>query len=324
MTNNISKVPLSITQEVLLSILSKPAYRAQWMPYAQRQRGSLVNQRAVATFIAYHLSDETGTEVSVESLKDRVSRALTGYLPSDSTLQLFASAFGFTLSERQELRQALSADTFSRRAISTISADEEEPPDALERARSDYTSLSTIMICHTDREGLLTSIDITEVIQADRDHVTRILPRFEAPQADFNLLEGGQLQVTQAPEKIKPHGEDNTLWELVIRPPSPIRKEQIHQVRYRIDIDPSEDQLIDNQNCITLGPFEKARYNFTLVIDGQAPLKNMVKKIWGPTIDESELIDSSSLPDQSYHSLSLPIIQDTIVAYQWEHSHSDS
>ena len=91
--------------EVLLTDLR---CRRRWQRHTRRNSSQLPNQAGVAHVLAAAVRDgggggTTAARSSVpRSLKDRVSRALTGRLVTASTLNLFVEAFGMT--EEQERR----------------------------------------------------------------------------------------------------------------------------------------------------------------------------------------------------------------------------
>src|SRR5690606_4691330 len=78
--------------------------RRRWQRHAQRSGAQVPNQAGVAWVLALTLWDRGDVAESrralPRSLKDRVSRALSGQLVSASTLALFVEAFD--MSEEQE------------------------------------------------------------------------------------------------------------------------------------------------------------------------------------------------------------------------------
>lgn len=85
-------------------LLTDPSCRRRWQRHAQRSGSQLPNQSGVAWVLALALWDRGDVAESrrtlPRSLKDRVSRALSGQLVSASTLALFVDAF--EMSEEQE------------------------------------------------------------------------------------------------------------------------------------------------------------------------------------------------------------------------------
>lgn len=85
-------------------------YRNRWMRRTGRERGTLC-QAAVARVLTDHLERNThvGQVTDARALKDLVSRAFSGEHLTESTLQLFISAFGISDSDRDRIRSALTS-----------------------------------------------------------------------------------------------------------------------------------------------------------------------------------------------------------------------
>lgn len=93
--------------DYLRHLLLKPVYQPVWEQFSTRTRHGLINQLAVAEVLAVHLRSAPRSpadrRASSQRLKDTVSRALTGRLLSESALELFIDAFGFTRHEAGRL-----------------------------------------------------------------------------------------------------------------------------------------------------------------------------------------------------------------------------
>lgn len=305
-----------VPHEILLSLLNKPPYREKWMRHVQRRRGNSINQRAVATFIAYELSDYLDQDIDPATIKDRVSRALNGEAISDATAHMFITAFEFTSAEARELQRALSAHSLSRKL-----AQRAETLTSAERTidTRNYTSLSTLMDGHVDRFGFMRHIIVTEIIRSEVDELTLISPRFEATDSTVTLIEGGELISMNEHERAHIHHPENTMWQLAIKPPVPIRYGQVHQIRYRIDLNIDRMLLeLEDRNYASLGPFTPARFNVSLALTFDAEPSNMVQKIWSHTMKNESLLEVVELPSQQRYSMSFPIAEDTVFAYFWD------
>lgn len=305
-----------VPHQILLSLLNKPPYREKWMRHVQRRRGNSINQRAVATFIAYELSDYLEHEIDPATIKDRVSRALNGEAISDATAHMFITAFEFTAAEARELQRALSTHSLSRKLA--------QRAETLTRAERtidtrNYTSLSTLMDGHVDAFGFMRYFLVTEIIRSEIDELTLICPRFECTDSTITLIEGGQLISRNEQTGAHIHHQENTMWQLAIQPPAPIRYGQVHQIRYRIDMD-IDPMLVEQEkfNYASLGPFTPARFNTSLALTFDAPPTNMHQKIWSHTMSDQNLMEVIELPAQLRYSMSFPITEDTIFAYFWE------
>lgn len=88
--------------------------RRRWLRHARRSGPELPNQAGVAWVLALALWESGDAPESQRtlprSLKDRVSRALTGRLVSASTLALFVDAFELSEAQERELYTAWEAD----------------------------------------------------------------------------------------------------------------------------------------------------------------------------------------------------------------------
>ncbi len=74
-----------------------PEHRQRWQQYVQRRRHDGVSHTAVARVLAGI------TDASLESLRDRARRALSGEVLTPRTVRLFSEAFGFTVPEQERL-----------------------------------------------------------------------------------------------------------------------------------------------------------------------------------------------------------------------------
>ncbi len=85
-------------------------YRDRWVRYQrERERPGEVHQRAVTEvlkrFVDLNRAERRYQGVSLDSLPQRVSRALRGDVLSRATLELFIDAFGFTETDGSRLRR---------------------------------------------------------------------------------------------------------------------------------------------------------------------------------------------------------------------------
>lgn len=305
-----------ISHEVLLSLLNKPVYREKWMRHVQRRRRDSINQRAVASFIAYELSDRAHQDIDPATIKDRVSRALNGDSISDATAQMFITAFGFNSQEAGELQRAISSHRISRKIAQPVEVPED--PNRLIDTH-DYISLSTLVEGHVDAFGYTRYFTVTEVIRSEIDELQEVTPRIETSPSNIHLLEGGELIRTKHHPTGLPHDDRNTIWQLKIKPLAPILKGQIHQISYRVDleVDPVLKDL-DLQNSVILGPFTPARFNLTLAMSFDAPPTGVHRKIWSYSMADENLVEDIEMPSLPYYSMSYPIAEDTVFAYFWD------
>lgn len=307
-----------IPHQILTSLLNKPRYRAKWMPYVQRRRGNAINQRAVAAFIAGELSDEIGQEISPQKLKDRVARALKGEAISDATAKLFTSTFDFTPQEADELQRALSTHRMALKVAHRSAGfrDHEAQPSSDRQ----YTSLSTLFEGRINEYGYFYEATVTEMIQAEAEVIESLIPRFESASLKCTLLEGGELiDIDTTASDIKPHVEGNSIHKLVIKPPHPIRKGEIHQVRYKLELDMYNLlQDDDSETSIAFGPFSPPRFNFSFSLQFEASPTGLREKFWSKALKDSNLIETHDLPPKDTHSVHFPLIEETIYGCFWD------
>lgn len=305
-----------IPHQILTSLLNKPRYKAKWMPYVQRRRGATINQRAVAAFIAGELSNDLDQEISPQKLKDRVARALKGEAISDTTAQLFISAFGFSPQETREFQRALSTHNMNLRVAQRSTY---HVAKGTSSQNHQYVSLSTYLDGRVNEFGYLYEATITEVIQAEDEQVNAILPRFESVALRCTMLEGGELAEVRPLPSHKPHNARNSVHQLVIKPSQPIRKGEIHQLRYRLDLDVLRMiKSPDTDNSIVFGPFSSTRFNFSLRLQFDRSPTNMKQKFWNRVMNDDALLETHDLPSRDTYSVYFPLIEDTICAFYWD------
>lgn len=157
-------------------LLDVPEYRSRWLQYVQRRRGSGVSHSAVARA----LSSVDASGASLESLRDRSRRALSGEVLTASTLRLFSEAFGFTIAEQDRLwallgREAEPVEGFGAAARAAYGG---EPQVAtLSRAvdlrvgadRTSWTVRSTLTV-----QALVDGVHRFPLVQSHRD--VRLVP----------------------------------------------------------------------------------------------------------------------------------------------------
>lgn len=139
--------------------------------------------------------------------------------------------------------------------------------------------------------------DIDPATIKDIDELTLISPRFEATDSTVTLIEGGELISMNEHERAHIHHPENTMWQLAIKPPVPIRYGQVHRIRYRIDL--NIDHMLlepDDRNYASLGPLAPARFNVSLALTFDAPPRAIIQKIWSHTMKDESLLEVVELP----------------------------
>ncbi|WP_237200560.1 hypothetical protein [Rothia nasimurium] len=301
-----------IPQEFLRSLLLKPVYRDKWSRYVQRRRGDSINQRAVATFIAYELSDYSGQDIDPATIKDRVSRALNGDTLSGSTAHMFATAFGFTAEEERELSRTIALANLHKKLTANSGK-------VLEASESPYTAISTSMEAFVDAFGYIKYFHYTEVIISESDELTEIASRFESPTSTVTLLEGGTVHKISPYDRIPLNDPANDVWQTVVRTPYPIRRGQIHRLKYRIDLDlVSEIETTDSAfNNALMGPYNIGKFNLCLMIHFDEAPQEIRQKFWAGAKSPETLIEDIVLQPQTYVSMSFPYLHDAAFSFAW-------
>lgn len=313
-----SKVPPRIPHEVLLSLLYKPGYRDKWAQHVQRRRGTGINQRAVAAFIAYELSDRLGKDIDPATIKDRVARALKGEVVTEATAEMFIEAFEFETHHANELRRSVLAHDMIRRVLEAPKDPAKRPDDRV----TGCTSLNTIIDCSVDAFGFPRYFDVTEVFSVDTDELTEYDLRFEAVPSQCELLEGGTLKAYNVLDGTPLVGDDSSIYQLIVEFERPLTRGEVHQIRYRthIDIKASLNEL-SGLTFITAGPFFPARYNVTLSARfDDLPIRPH-QKVWANVVDDATLLVQEDLPAQRYCSITYPMAEDIVLSLWWDRDH---
>lgn len=312
-----SKLQPRIPHEVLLSLLYKPEYRDKWVRHIQRRRGNSINQRAVAAFIAYELSDQQNTTIDPDTIKDRVNRALKGETISQATAQMFVDAFDFAPEHARELLRSIHDYDCFRKVLEAP----KDPATRQDNRDTDCLSLSTMMECSVDPFGFIRHFDVTEAILILKDGLQEFDLRFEANPANCHLLEGGTLKTyrsVQAPTT-SPSEEESHLYQLLIEFDRPLRAGEVHQIRYRVSLDILallEDPL--ENTTVVVGPFFPSRSNVTLAARFDVPPPSVQQKIWADGSEGPSILLTESLPQQHYYSISYPIAEDVLFSLSWD------
>lgn len=308
---------------ILQSLLSRSPYREKWGPFVQRRRGDGINQRAVAAFMAAELSDRTGVEYDPVQLKNRIARALKGDVFTDETAGLFSFAFDFSYKDSQELRRAIATSYLNQRTHKELRS--AAPIVAHEK---DHISLATTFVSYIDDDGFLTRFEVTQTIQIDVDETQYISPLFEgADLENITVLFGGEL-VDLADSDEETFNEYNRVWKLKIKLPRVFTKGEIHQFKYRCDLNEGVDDLIplpvaegEKQKYIdqvTFGPFGAPYYNLTMILRCDKTPQNMALNVWTSPDNRETLISEPVEENSKIFTASYPVLYKTSFGYAWE------
>ena len=170
-------------------------YRDRWIRYQrERERRGEVHQRAVTEvlkrFVDRNRAEMRYRGVSLDSLPQRVSRALRGDTLSRATLELFIDAFRFSETDGGRLRR-IHDGTDKIRVLTGPSAVPAQAAAALGPARHRTTSVHEHHYVGSD--GLPAWHRTQQVIEAIEDRLDRYPYRCDTSTVAVEVEEGGRL-----------------------------------------------------------------------------------------------------------------------------------
>lgn len=302
-----------LPHEVLTDLLSRSPYQEMWGQFMQRRRSPGISIRAVATFMAYELSDVAGREMSPEQYKDSVRRALNGDLITDRTVNRFISAFGFSPQEADELWRSVVYHRYLHAPAST---------SALERkkyeSKRDYSSLSQTLYFKGDDTGAGVYFEVTETIVSEVDGLRYITPLFEGYNLKFDLLEGGTIEkVSAIHDRAVEHASNELLGPMIVTP-YPLMKGDVHRLKTRVYVEDTyqEDGRIDNH--FGIGSSEKPKFNVTIIVNFDAPPKDIRHCIWDNNGYDNPIIDEVLPQGRTHYSIHYSVIHTAFCGFSWK------
>jgi hypothetical protein len=170
-------------------------YRGRWIRHQRdRERHGEVHQRAVTEvlrrFVDLNRAELAYREVSLDSLPQRVSRALRGETLSRATLELFIDAFAFSETDSRRLRR-IHDGTDKIRVLAGPSGLSPETAQALGSARARTTSVHEHHCIGAD--GLPAWHRTQQVIEATEDGLDRYPYRCDTNALAIEVEVGGRL-----------------------------------------------------------------------------------------------------------------------------------
>lgn len=295
-----------------------------WGAYVQRQRGNGINQRAVATFMADKLTDTTGIEYTPAKLKDRIARALKGDVFTDETASLFIAAFEMTHQEAEELHRAVAEQYLAQRTHAVAQSSLRTVPDL------PYRQLMITFVSYIDVNGFIRRFEVTETIRAEKDGLSHVTPLFEGTDLNCIVDFGGTIESLRQEETEEAYNSCNQIWEISIKLPRVLSKGEIHQYRYRCDLQEThasiEDLMVDGvyYNQSTFGPFNFPYYNLTMTLYFDGKAQGLQRKMW-TSISDSIVFEAQDLPtDARIYSSSYPMVYKSAFGYTWKVNPPDS
>jgi hypothetical protein len=162
--------------DYLRQLLLKPGdYRQAWERHVVRARHNAINQLAVAEVLARHVSAVPEGQSAGLSLKDTVSRALSGRLLSEPTLELFIDAFGFTSDEADRLRRlwhgAATVSVLSGSHAVPIQAEQDLRQALGPRRHQTLTLHDHVYVGADGRIARSKTLQVVEAIEAGTDRI---------------------------------------------------------------------------------------------------------------------------------------------------------
>ncbi len=289
----------------------------------QRRRGDGINQRAVAAFMAAELSEKTGVEYDPVQLKDRIGRALKGDVFTDETAGLFSFAFDFSYQDSEELRRGIAASYLNQRTHKEL-----RRAAPIAASEQDHISLATTFVSYLNDAGFLTRFEVTQTIQIDVEETDFISPLFEGADLESTtVLFGGEL-VNLADSEAETFNQNNRVWKLKIKLPRTFRRGEVHQFKYRCDINEGIEDLIplpvssDGHpkyiDQVTFGPFAAPHYNLTMIVKCSKTPPNMTLNVWTSPKNREILISEPVKDVSKVFTASYPVLYKTSFGYSWE------
>lgn len=299
--------------EVLESLLMQAPYRDMWGQFVQRRRGKDVNIRAVATFMAYELSDAAGHEISPEQYKDSIRRALKGEMLTDRTAMRFISAFGFTASEADELWRAIVHHRYLDKSIVSRHANHARRQDP----KREYVTLSETLTLTINKDGLIRQFDFVEVVMVEHDKLQYFNPLFEGAGLDIEIVEGGKLKKITTEYEAGAENEENDIYNLVIEAPYPLAKGEIHRLHVRAYVQEQVEDNPDFVNHFGIGASERPKFNVTTLLifdEGPAVIRHC---FWDDNAYENPVVEEILSPGHTHYSMHYPVIHKAYCGFIW-------
>lgn len=297
-------IPLPPADE-LTALLLKDPYRDMWGQFVQRRRGNGINIRAVATFMAYELSDTAGRELSPNYLKDSVRRALNNGVITDRIINRFIAAFGFTAEEIQRLWDSV---VYHRKLSSDL-----HPVTSVQIER---TTLAQTIILHCNEAGFTKTIEIVETFRVEHDELQYFKPIVEGQNIELEMISGGEIsEVTNASAHMfkGPHNDVLGIW---IKTPYVLKKGEIHFYRMRCHLTEDMDDG-EPYNYFRVGASEIPKYNVTVIVNFSKPALDIKHCVWDGLEFKHPVIEEILPAGKLYYTSHYPIVYRAYCGFQW-------
>lgn len=304
----------ALPHEVLTALLTKSPYQELWGQFVRRRRSPGINIRAVATFMAYELSDVAGQEMTPEQYKDSVRRALSGDLITDRTVNRFIAAFGFSTEEANELWRSV---VYHRYMDMPEPAAHSVERKKYEKKRG-YKSLAQTLVFHVDHLGFGTYFDVTETIVSEVDGLRYITPIFEGFDLEIDMLEGGTIEKVSTIHDRVVEFASNKLLSPVIVTPYPLNKGEVHRLKTRVYVQDTYQEDGRTTNHFGIGSTDRAKFNITLIVKFDGPPINIRHCIWDDNAYDNPVIDELLPQGRTHYSIHYSVVHKAFCGFAWE------
>ncbi len=278
-------------------------YATQWQKHARR-KGADINQSAVAEVLDAYLfeSGEGCSNKGTRSLKDRVSRALTGTRLSGETLGWFIEAFSMTENDRNRLREVHSGRSRGPSGVSHTLRQRRE----LARPQR-HRTVNLIERYIVGPTGTLTARHTSQVIRAAEDGVTAYFFNHEPEVATIEVLHGGKLG--------RRYEYGGGLLGVEIMLCDPLNRSEVAILEYRTAFSPAAARAME----VRRPAFGRAE-NVSLSVrftDGDRP-RQAWSCVWDDPFSAQPVEEESVGPGGDSLYRFLPYIEETVVGFRWQ------
>lgn len=292
------------TSQLLRTLLTEdPLYRQRWRDQSHRSKNAL-NQAAVARVIEQHLWEigivsDTNVEFA-RSLKDRVSRALTGRALSPETLRWFIEAFDMTQGVQDRLWAKFAGEETPKSEISHTLLSHREMIE-----RQHHRTINLIEQYTVNPADTLSARNTIHTIRAIENSVDMYIYNHEPQAAKVAMVHGGSIG--------REFHYGGGLRSVGIMLDKPLMKDEETLMHYVTTFDERASGLQE----VRRAAYARVEHVYMTVEFSGRPPKSCWWCVWadhltgGPVSEEAIEIDGHLL-SRFVHS-----IEDTVVGFRW-------
>ncbi|WNF26192.1 hypothetical protein RI138_04835 [Streptomyces sp. C11-1] len=278
-------------------------YLTQWQKRARR-KGAYINQSAVANVLDDYLfeSGEGCSGKGTRSLKDRVSRALSGTSLSWETLGWFINAFSMSDIDANRLREAHGGSAHGPSGISHTLRGRRE----LARPQR-HRTMNLIERYEVGPTGTLASRHTSQVIRAAEDGVTAYFFNHEPEAASIEVLHGGRLG--------RRYEYGGGLLGVEIMLCDPLDRSDVALLEYRTAFSPTSSRAME----VRRPAFARAEnVSLSVRFTGERRPRKAWTCVWDDPLGEQPVEEESVGPGGDSLYRFLPYIEETVVGFRWQ------